>query len=523
MTDIPLDLLMFAGLCAFVLSGAPIAFVLAGTAVLFAVLGWWLGILNFNLIGALPTRVFGTMNSETLVAIPLFVFMGMILERARIAEDLLRTMGALFGGLRGGLGVSVTLVGALLAASTGIVGATTVTMGMMALPVMLRYGYGPAYSSGIICSAGTLGQIIPPSTVLIIMGEVLSSAYQQAQQTQGNFAAEALSVGQLFAGSLLPGLLLVAIYITYQLITAYLRPDVAPALPPEAIAGADGKAPRVRDVVRVLVPPLALIVAVLGSILGGIATATEAASVGAVGATLLAGLRAGRNRWAVAIVVLGLLVLMVLAVNFDLRLGRGNAPDLDQTLLVVAGIIALVTLLALFVIWWELWCGDVLVPAMSSTARTTSMIFAIVVGALLFSLVFRGLGGDARIKGLLEAAPGGAHGAMLAVLVMMFFLGMFLDYVEITIIAIPVVGPPILAGGVDPVWFGVLVAMVLQTSFLTPPVGYTLAYLRSVAPPSVTTMAIWTGAVPFIGLQLLAVVIIYFVPEIATWLPAQLF
>jgi tripartite ATP-independent transporter DctM subunit len=526
MSALPLDLLMLAGLCLAVLSGAPIAFVLAGTAALFGVIGWVWGGLNFNLIGAMPTRVFNTMNSEILVAIPLFVFMGMILERARIAEDLLRTMGALFGGLRGGLGVSVTLVGALLAASTGIVGATTVTMGLMALPVMLRYGYGPAYSSGIICSAGTLGQIIPPSTVLIIMGEVLSSAYQQAQHSQGNFAAKTISVGELFAGSLFPGLMLVGIYITYQLIAAALRPDIAPALPPDATAagsGAKGEKLRAIDVIAVLMPPLVLIVAVLGSILGGIATATEAASVGAVGATVLAGMRSGRNNWAIWLAILGLGVLMVMAANTDLRLGRPDAPTADRVLLALAGIVAALSALGLGVIWRDLWRDGILVPAMSSTARTTSMIFTIVVAALLFSLVFRGLGGDLRIKEMLEAAPGGAHGAMLAVLVMMFFLGMFLDYVEITIIAIPVVGPPILAAGVDPIWFGVLIALVLQTSFLTPPVGYTLAYLRSVAPPSVSTQAIWLGAVPFIMLQLLAVVVIYFIPAIATWLPAQLF
>lgn len=522
MPSLPLDLLMFAGLCLFVLSGAPIAFVLAGTAALFAVLGWWLGVLNFNLIGALPMRVFSTMNSETLVAIPLFVFMGMVLERARIAEDLLRTMGALFGRMRGGLGVSVTLVGALLAASTGIVGATTVTMGLMALPVMLRYGYGPAYSSGIICSAGTLGQIIPPSTVLIIMGEVLASAYQQSQQSQGNFASEALSVGQLFAGSLLPGLMLVGIYIVYQLIVAWLRPSIAPALPPEALQ-VDGHQPTLGDLLRVLVPPLALIFAVLGSILGGIATATEAASVGAVGATLLAGLRNGRRHWPVWTAVGGLAVLMFLAINFDLRPGRLDAPAIDGTILTAALVVAAISGLALLIVWREIWASNVLRPAMVSTARTTSMIFTIVIGALLFSLVFRGLGGDTRIKELLEAAPGGAHGAMLVVLVMMFFLGMFLDYVEITIIAIPVVGPPILASGVDPIWFGVMIAMVLQTSFLTPPVGYTLAYLRSVAPPSVTTQAIWLGAVPFIALQVLAVIIIYFVPALTTWLPGLLF
>lgn len=526
MESLPLDLLMFAALCVAVMTGAPIAFVLAGTAAVFAVLGWYLGVLNFNLIGALPTRVFNTMISETLIAIPLFIFMGMVLERSRIAEDLLRTMGALFGGVRGGLGISVTLVGALLAASTGIVGATTVTMGLMALPVMLRYGYGPAYSSGVICSAGTLGQIIPPSTVIIIMGEVLASAYQQAQHKMGNFAAKTVSVGELFSGALLPGLMLVGIYILYQLFIGYIRPELCPALPREAAAvderDGDGRL-GAKDVFKVLFPPLALIIAVLGSILGGVATATEGAAVGAVGATILAGMRSGRNRWATWVAVGGVVLLFFLASRYDLRLGRPNASAFDQNMLKFAGLVALISFLSLAVIWVELFRDRILWASMSSTARTTAMIFTIVIGATLFSLVFRGLGGDVRIERMLDAVPGGPNGALIAVLVLMFFLGMFLDYVEITIIAIPVVGPPILAGGVDPIWFGTLVAMVMQTSFLTPPVGYTLAYLRSVAPASVTTQAIWLGAVPFVGLQLLAVMIVYFAPGIATWLPSKLF
>lgn len=521
METLPLDMIMFAVLCAAVLSGAPIAFVLAGTAAAFAVIGWYVGVLNFNLIGALPTRVFNTMISETLIAIPLFIFMGMVLERSRIAEELLTTMGRLFGQMRGGLGISVTLVGGLLAASTGIVGATTVTMGLMALPVMLRYGYGPAYSSGIICSAGTLGQIIPPSTVLIIMGEVLASAYQQSQHSIGNFAARTVSVGELFSGALLPGLLLVAIYVAYQLVIGLVRPDVCPPVQPATDESA--ARPGVVEILKALMPPIVLIVAVLGSILGGVATATEGAAVGAVGATVLAGLRSGRNRWATWVSVLGILALFVLSSQFDLRMGRSNAPALDQAMLKVAAVIAVLVLLALAVIWFELFRDSILWPAMSATARTTSMIFIIVIGATLFSLVFRGLGGDLRIERMLDAAPGGPQGALIAVLVLMFFLGMFLDYVEITIIAIPVVGPPVLAAGIDPIWFGILVAMVMQTSFLTPPVGYTLAYLRSVAPPSVTTQAIWLGAAPFMGLQVLALVILYFVPSLATWLPSLMY
>lgn len=527
MTGMPLDLLMFAGLFVLVLIGAPIAFVLVATAVIFGLIGLSLGELNFNMIGALPSRIFDTMVSEALIAIPLFVFMGMVLERSRIAEDLLRTMGALFGELRGGLGVSVTVVGALLAASTGIVGATTVTMGLMALPVMLRYGYNASYSSGVICSAGTLGQIIPPSTVLIIMGEVLASAYQRAQHSQGNFAAKTMSIGELFAGSLLPGLMLVGLYILYQFIAARLKPSLAPPIPPRAIEGAGGKAGAARvsrhEVLSVLIPPLVLIVAVLGSILGGIATATEAAAVGAVGATLLAGMRTGRNIWALWVAVLGLVILMVMAANFDLRLGRPDPPTGDQVVLAIAGAIALACAVAIAVIWRDLGRTEILRPAMSSTARTTSMIFTLIIGALLFSLVFRGLGGEERIRDLLESTPGGPHTMLFFVLFMMFLLGLFLDYVEITIIAIPVVGPPILAAGIDPIWFGVLIALTLQTSFLTPPVGYTLAYLRSVAPPSVSTLQIWGGAVPFILLQLLAVLIVYSLPGLATWLPGQLF
>lgn len=524
MENLPLDLLMFGALFLAVLTGAPIAFVLAGTASIFAAIGWYAGVLNFSLIGALPTRIFNTMISETLIAIPLFVFMGMILERSRIAEELLRTMGALFGQLRGGLGISVTLVGALLAASTGIVGATTVTMGMMALPVMLRYGYGPSHSSGIICASGTLGQIVPPSTVLIIMGEVLASAYQQAQHSMGNFAARTVSVGELFSGALLPGLLLVGLYIVYQLIVGVVRPELCPPVPREAAAGngANGEL-RVIDVLKVLFPPIALIVAVLGSILGGVATATEGAAVGAAGATILAGMRSGRNRWATWTAVGGVMVLFAMTARFDLRLGIPGASDFDLNVLRVAGVIAAITLVALAVIWFELFRDNVLFPSMSATARTTSMIFTIVIGATLFSLVFRGLGGDLRIERMLDQVPGGTHGAMISVLILMFILGMFLDYVEITIIAIPVVGPPILAGGVDPIWFGILVAMVMQTSFLTPPVGYTLAYLRQVAPPSVTTQAIWAGAVPFIGLQVLALVILYFFPTLATWLPSLMY
>jgi len=461
------------------------------------------------------------MVSETLVAIPLFLFMGMMLERSKIAEELLEAMGGLFGSVRGGLAVSVSVVGALLAASTGIVGATTVTMGLMALPAMLRYGYSPTLACGSVCAAGTLGQIIPPSTVMVVMGEVLSAAYQQAQYAQGKFSVETVSVGQLFAGALLPGILLVGLYIVYQLVLAWLRPSVAPAMP--HVDHGNRRATLIR-LLRVMVPPLALIFAVLGSILGGVATPTEAAAIGAIGATLLSALRVApaSTRWVVATVVCTL-ALVALAVAFDLRPGRDGATTADRLALAVALALALALAVAVLNVLRALTRAGVLQSAAGSTTAITAMIYAIVIGASLFSLVFRGLGGEARIEHLLEAVPGGTTGALVAVLAAIFVLGLFLDYVEISIILIPIVGPVLMRAGVDPIWFGVLVALVLQTSFLTPPVGYTLAYLRSVAPASVPTKTIWLGAMPFVGLQLVAVAIVAAWPSLATWLPSLLF
>ena len=489
--SLPLDLLMFAALAALIVIGAPIVFVLSGTAVAFALLGLAFGHFDTALLGAIVQRVFSVMVSETLVAIPLFLFMGMMLERSKIAEELLEAMGRLFGTVRGGLAVSVSLVGALLAASTGIVGATTVTMGMMALPAMLRRGYSPALACGSVCAAGTLGQIIPPSTVMVVMGEVLSSAYQQAQFAQGKFSVETVSVGQLFAGSLLPGLLLVVMYIVYQLTLAWWRPASAPAIPRD---DDDGHRVTGAELLRALVPPLVLIGSVLGSILGGIATPTEAASIGALGALLLASLRVTpEHARTVAFSVACMVVLLTLAAIFDLRPGRQAPGTADRIALGVA------------------------------LAVSVALVVSLVIGASLFSLVFRGLGGEVRIESLLEAVPGGTTGALVAVVLAIFILGMWLDYVEISIIVIPIVGPVLMRGGVDPVWFGVIVAMTMQTSFLTPPVGYTLSYLRSVAPPSLPTKTIWIGAVPFIVLQLVAVAVLAVFPGLATWLPSVLF
>ncbi len=450
-------LAMFAAVFLVLLAGYPVAFSLAGTALAFAALGTALDVFDPAFLEATPSRLYGIMTNETLIAVPLFVFMGVVLERSRVAEDLLDAMAALFGPVRGGLGLSVTAVGMLMAASTGIVGATVVTMGLLSLPTMLRRGYDPALASGTICASGTLGQIIPPSIVLVLLGDVLSAAYQQAQLQMGIFSPRTVSVGDLFMGALLPGLVLVALYMLYVAGVALVRPDAAPAAPLETRAGLDA-----RRLARALFPPLLLIVAVLGSIMGGLATPTEAAAVGAVGAIVLAALRR----------------------RLDLATLR---------------------------------------EVMRATTRVSSMVFLILIGASVFSLVFRGFGGDELVHELLTGLPGGEVGALLAVMAVMFLLGFVLDFIEITFVVVPLVGPPLLAMGLDPVWLGVMVALNLQTSFLTPPFGFALFYLRGVAPPEVTTGALYRGVIPFVVLQLVALGLLALWPELATWLPALVY
>jgi tripartite ATP-independent transporter DctM subunit len=516
-----LDLLMFVTLCAAILSGFPVVFILTGCALVFGAAGWALGVLTPELLGALPPRIYGTMTSEVLIAIPLFVFMGIMLERSKIAEELLDAMGRVFGAMPGGLAISVSIVGALLAASTGIVGATVVTMGLMALPSMIRRGYQPAFACGTICAAGTLGQIIPPSTVMVILGEVLSSAYQQAQFAQGKFSIETVSVGELFAGSMIPGLMLVALYIAYQAGFAALWPHKAPAIPAEE---------RLRrpislgEVGRALLPPIILIVAVLGSIIGGVATPTEAASVGAVGATLLASLRMpAMPRWPAYLAAVATVGLVVLASQFDMRLGRANPPLGDRIAIMIATPLAVALAAGVFMAFLGIWRRGVLQGVMRATTSITAMIFATLIGATLFALVFRGLGGDEMVHAFLQTIPGGQYGALFAIMGVIFLMGFFLDFVEITIIVIPIVGPIILAMGVDPVWFGVMIAVNLQTSFLTPPFGFSLFYLRGVAPPSVRTMDIYRGIMPFVILQILGLAMVITFPPLATWLPTLLF
>ena len=513
-----LDLLMFFSLCVLILTGVPVVFLLTGCAIVFGGLGVAFGVFDTFLLAALAQRIFGTMTTETLVAIPLFVFMGIMLERSRIAEELLEAMGRLFGTVRGGLAISVSVVGALLAASTGIVGATVVTMGLMALPAMLRRGYDKRFACGTICAAGTLGQIIPPSTVMVILGEVIAAAYQQAQLAQGKFSVETVSVGQLFAGSMIPGLMLVGFYILYQLVIAFLKPELAPAIPREEAEGIGG-----RDLARALVPPIVLIVAVLGSILGGVATPTEAAAVGAIGATMLAGLRQPGRAWPIYMAASCAVGLVVLGIIFDLRLGRAAPPLADQVALWAAAVLCLGLGWGIGVALWRCFRGGVLSAVSHSTTTITAMIFATLIAATLFSLVFRGLGGEETVKELLSAIPGGQWGALLAVMAVIFVMGFFLDFVEITIIVVPIVGPVLLAMGIDPIWLAVLIALNLQTSFLTPPFGFSLFYLGGVAQKWVNTGDIYRGVVPFVILQLLAVGAVMAFPALATWLPDLLF
>ncbi|MDN2565912.1 TRAP transporter large permease subunit [Aquibium sp. A9E412] len=515
--SLPLDILMFAALIAAILIGYPVSFVLAGTATAFAALGWATGQLDPNLLGALGQRAFGLLTNDVLIAIPLFVFMGVVLEKSRIAEDLLETMGRLFGPMRGGLGVSVVLVGALLAASTGIVGATVVAMGLIALPTMVRNGYDPKLASGIVCTSGTLGQIIPPSTLLIILSDVMSNAYQQAQYREGKFTIETLSVGQVFAAALLPGLTLVAVYIVYLLARAAFSPGAAPPL------AAAGERPGPRAVLRAVVPPVVLIVAVLGSILGGVATPSEAAAVGAVGALLLAAARQpGGSRLILAgAVALGLLA--VLAGLVPVRLQRSDAGLAEWLVGAVLTGLVLIGGLAVAAAVRRAARAGILTPVVTSTMTVTAMIFATILTASIFSLVFRGLGGDLRVESVIEAMPGGPQGALVFVMALIFVLGFFLDFVEISVIVLPVVAPLLILMGHDPMWLSVLIAVNLQTSFLTPPFGFSLFYLRGAAPKEITTGQIYRGVMPFIALQIVGMALLWLFPAVATTLPAMLF
>lgn len=448
-----MPLWMFAVICLALMIGYPVAFTLAGVALIFAGFGIVTGIFDANLLKTFPSRLYGIINNYTLVAVPLFVFMGVMLEKSRLAEELLENMSKACGRMPGGLGISVVLVGALLAASTGIVGATVVTMGLISLPTMLRRGYSPAFATGTLCATGTLGQIIPPSIALVLLGDVLSSAYQQAQLSQHIYNPRTISVGDLFVAAIIPGLMLVVFYLAYVIFCGRFRPSlVPPAITEERVAPL--------RLLASLLPVLLLIALVLGSILTGSATPTEAAGVGALGASLLA-------LW-----------------KRQLNMSR-------------------------------------LLEVMRSTTRVSAMIFTILIGASLFSLVFRGFGGEELVHTFFSQLPGGVFTAMLVVMVMIFVLGFILDFIEITFVVVPIVAPVLMMMGVDPIWLGIMIAVNLQTSFLTPPFGFALFYLRGVAPASVPTGAIYRGVFPFIVMQLLLLVVLAIWPELVTGLSLQ--
>ncbi len=450
-------ILMFVAVIAALGLGYPVALTLAGVSLLFAFVGVLSGSFDASYLEALPNRLFGTMQNETLLAVPLFVFMGVMLERTGIAAALLRTMGEMFGRVRGGLAISVMLVGTILAASTGIVGATVTTMGLIALPTMLAAKYDPRIAAGTICAAGTLGQIIPPSVVLVLLGDQLGNAYSQAQLKLGVFSPKAVSSGDLFIGAIIPGLLLVLMYIAYLSLTAWRQPERMPALTREADIPIS-----IRNIFVALAAPIILILAVLGSILTGVATATEAAAVGAFGAILMA----------------------VLTRRISLSMLRAVSH---------------------------------------STLHVTSMVFLILLCASLFSLVFRGFGGDDLIHHALAEIPGGKWGALIAVNAVIFLLGFVIDFIEIIFIVVPLTAPVLFALGIDPIWLGVLLGINLQTSFLTPPFGFALFYLRGVAPDSLNTAMIYRGVVPFIFIQFVLMVVLCCWPQLATWLPSLVY
>lgn len=454
-----LALVLFGLVLIALMTGFPVAFTLAGVSLLFGLIAAAFGVFDMAFLHSIPSRIYSIMTNSSLMAVPLFIFMGLMLEKSKIADQLLLTLAEVFQGVRGGLGIAVILVGALLAASTGLVGATVVMMGLLALPTMLKQGYDPKLASGLICASGSLGQIIPPSIILILLADVLSNAYQQAQLKQGIFAPETISVGDLFAGALIPGLVLVGLYLLYMVFVAIFQPQRAPAFKAEITDQQPGLVVRV---IHSLLPPLALILIVLGSIIAGLATPTEAGALGALGALLLA------------------------LVKRQLRL-------------------------------------TTLKNVMQSTLKLSSMIFFIFIGAAFFSLVFRGLGGDDLVHNLLEDLPGGVFTAMLLVMVFLFVLGFFLDFIEITYVVVPIVAPILLMMGVDPIWLGIMIAINLQTAFLTPPFGFALFYLRGVATDALKTIDIYRGVWPFIGLQLLMLVILAMWPSLATWLPKLLY
>lgn len=510
--------LLIMGVAIALMLGYPVAFTLAGVSLLVAILGIGLssilhipvGVLDLGTIQLFTERIYGIMINEVLLAIPLFIFMGVLLEKSRVAENLLETIGHVCGHIPGGLGIAIMLVGALMAASTGIVGATVVTMGLLSLPTMCKHGYAPSLAAGSIAAAGTLGQIIPPSIVLVLLGDVLATSYQRAQRDLGVFSPDTVTVGDLFAGAFLPGMLLVVLYIFYLAMLAVFRPEQCPALPKQKFSF---DRQFLKKLILALVVPVFLILGVLGSILYGIATPTEAASIGAIGALMLAGIQLSQSsRWKILSGVCGLAVLLVLSANKDFVWRESLA-------LVVLPFL----IFGLFFALRATYASKVLAESLQATVRISTMIYAILIAAGLFSLVFRGLDGESYVSEFLTNLPGGKSGALIAVMMAMFVLGFFLDFIEIIFIVVPIVAPILFSMGVDPIWLGVMMAVNLQTSFLTPPFGFALFYLRGVAPSSIRTADIYRGVVPFIAIQLLALGILAAFPALATWLPEIVF
>src|SRR5689334_3401287 len=518
-----LAIILVVAVCVLLMAGYPVAFTLGGVALAVAVLGDALGAMRFSLLGALPPRVVGVMTNEVLLAIPLFVLMGVMLERSRIAEELLEAMGRLFGSLTGGLAISVIIVGVLLAAAKGVVGATVVTMGLITLPAMIRHGYDARLAAGTVAATATLAQIMPPATVLVLLGDQLNNAYQTAQLAEGKFAPDQVSVSDLFAGAVVPALALVGLYLAFQIPVALLRPGACPAIPPDPDAP-QGLA-MTRRLVEVLVAPVALIVVVLGSILGGLATPTEAAGVGAFGALLLTARKVAPARAGPAMAaIVALAALLALRALVDLRIGRAGESALHTAAVGAALLLLAVAAYGTFMSLASIARAGILADALAATTSVTAMIFAILIGATMFSLVFRGLGGDAMVQQTLAQLPGGVAGAVLTVMVAMFLLGFVMDAFEIIFVVVPIVAPPLLRmPGVDPVWLGILMAVNLQTSYLHPPLGPTLFYLRGVAPPQITTMHIYVGIIPFVLIQLGMLLALWFLPGMATWLPHRLY
>ena len=457
MTPEILSIIMFFTTLALLLFGFPVAFTLAGSALIFGFIGEAMEIFNFRMIGFFPQRIFGTMINEPLVAVPVFIFMGIMLEKTKIAAGLLQSIGELFGTTKGGLGIGVVLVGMLLAASTGIVGATVVTMGMLSLPSMMKAGYDQKIATGTICAAGTLGQIIPPSIVLVLLASILQGANEEAALLRGDLAPDPVTAIDLFAGALLPGLMLVVMFVIFIYFYARIFPTACPP-----IETSKSRKQIYLDAFKSVFPPIILIVLVLGSILFGVATPTESASVGAIGAAIIAYTK-----------------------------GELTFQNLKETSL--------------------------------GTVKLSSFVFVILIGASMFSLVFRGFGGDEMIEHFLGSLPGGLYGALFVVMIAIFLLGFFLDYIEIIFVIVPLVGPVLIAYGADPLWLGILISLNLQTSFLTPPFGFSLFFLRGVAPKEIKTKNIYRGVIPYIGIQVLAIFVVGFFPSIATWLPRLLF